>query len=458
MSYIGSKPTSSFSSATSQTFTGNNSTTAFTLNRRVQVPEDLEVFVSNIQQQPTTSYTIGNTGLALNFDSAPPSGEFYVVYRNESKFSGFATDQNAPRLVGNNSFTGNNTFVGATTLNPNLSVDEQIFTTNGTWTKPSGALMTYVYCVGGGGGGGSGGRGASEAGGGGGAGGGVDLQMFMSSALQATASIVIGAGGTGGVARSSDNFGADGGNGGASSMTDNSIVIARGQGGRGGNGGGDNYASPGSPFHRGLFASFNSTAYNSHFSDTTPGAGGLGDDDDKARSGVPGVGPGGGGGGTGYYHSTYRGNPGGRGSALFAGIGSFAELPGLSLASVGGALRVQGWRGTYNHNYTIWGANSFFWDQDGRYTYQLITGGGGQGGSSDGGNGSNGSDRTFGGAGGGSGVGGSSGVAGGTGGNGGAPGGGGGGGGAQQSGDANSGAGGNGGAGKVWVWTVRFTQ
>ena len=53
MSYIGTRPTSSFASATSQTFTGNNSTTAFTLNRRVSAPEDLEVFVSNVQQQPT---------------------------------------------------------------------------------------------------------------------------------------------------------------------------------------------------------------------------------------------------------------------------------------------------------------------------------------------------------------------------------------------------------------------
>ena len=108
MSYIGKKPTSSFASATSQTFTGNNSTTAFTLNRRVSAPEDLEVFVSNIQQQPTTSYTIGSTGLALNFDSAPPSGEFYVVYRNEAGTN--AIDAGAARLAENNTFTAAQTF------------------------------------------------------------------------------------------------------------------------------------------------------------------------------------------------------------------------------------------------------------------------------------------------------------------------------------------------------------
>ena len=110
MSYIGKKPTSSFASATSQTFTGNNSTTAFTLNRRVSAPEDLEVFVSNIQQQPTTSYTIGSTGLALNFDSAPPSGEFYVVYRNEAGTS--AIDVGAARTANANTFSAAQTFSG----------------------------------------------------------------------------------------------------------------------------------------------------------------------------------------------------------------------------------------------------------------------------------------------------------------------------------------------------------
>ena len=91
MSYIGTPPSNTFNTATSQTFTGNNSTTAFTLNRRVQAPEDLEVFVNNIQQQPTTSYTIGTNGLTLTFSEAPPSGPFYVVYRIEASTSAIDT-------------------------------------------------------------------------------------------------------------------------------------------------------------------------------------------------------------------------------------------------------------------------------------------------------------------------------------------------------------------------------
>ena len=107
MSYIGTKPTSSFGSATSQTFTGNNSLTEFTLNRRVSAPEDLEVFVSNVQQQPTESYTIGSNGLTLTFSEAPPSGQFYVVYRTEVTQS--ALTPNTAKTDKANTFTENQT-------------------------------------------------------------------------------------------------------------------------------------------------------------------------------------------------------------------------------------------------------------------------------------------------------------------------------------------------------------
>ena len=63
-------------------FSGNSSTTAFTLTRSVNFPTDLEVFVENIQQEPVTAYTVNNTSLV--FTEAPPTGtnNVYVVYRN----------------------------------------------------------------------------------------------------------------------------------------------------------------------------------------------------------------------------------------------------------------------------------------------------------------------------------------------------------------------------------------
>ena len=124
MSYIGTRPTSSFASATSQTFTGNNSTTAFTLNRRVSAPEDLEVFVSNVQQQPTASYTIGSNGLTLTFSEAPPSGQFYVVYR--SGVTPSVLDPNGARTNQNNTFTGNVDITGNFTVSADTDASVEI--------------------------------------------------------------------------------------------------------------------------------------------------------------------------------------------------------------------------------------------------------------------------------------------------------------------------------------------
>jgi hypothetical protein len=63
-------------------FSGNGSTTAFTLTRSVQKAVDIEVFVENVQQEPLTAYDA--IGTSLTFTGAPPSGtnNVYVVYRN----------------------------------------------------------------------------------------------------------------------------------------------------------------------------------------------------------------------------------------------------------------------------------------------------------------------------------------------------------------------------------------
>jgi hypothetical protein len=92
MPFIGAQPATTFAKATSQVFTNaNGSIVDFTLNKHVSNPEDLEVFVSNVQQQPTTSYTILSDGFTLRFSEAPPSGDFYVVYRNFAQQTGIDT-------------------------------------------------------------------------------------------------------------------------------------------------------------------------------------------------------------------------------------------------------------------------------------------------------------------------------------------------------------------------------
>ena len=121
MTYIGLSPPNTFTKSTSQTFTGNASTTAFTLQTRVSSPEDLEVFVSNVQQQPTESYTIGSDGVTMTFPEAPPSGTFYVIYRTVAQQAG--TDTGASRLGENNTFTGTQTFNADVSLPDNVTLN-----------------------------------------------------------------------------------------------------------------------------------------------------------------------------------------------------------------------------------------------------------------------------------------------------------------------------------------------
>ena len=81
MPHLGTQPPTGFKTTTKQSFSGDNSTTAFTLNRASSSSTDLEVFVDNIQQEPTTAYSV--SGTTLTFTEAPPTGtnNIYVVNR-----------------------------------------------------------------------------------------------------------------------------------------------------------------------------------------------------------------------------------------------------------------------------------------------------------------------------------------------------------------------------------------
>ena len=87
MSYLGGAPAKSIESPTSQYFSGNGSNTLFTLNRAVNVSEEIEVFVNNVQQEPGVGKSYTANGTSLTFDAAPSSGtnNVYVVYRGFSE-------------------------------------------------------------------------------------------------------------------------------------------------------------------------------------------------------------------------------------------------------------------------------------------------------------------------------------------------------------------------------------
>tara|TARA_B100001939_G_scaffold298814_1_gene273988 strand:+ start:935 stop:1762 length:828 start_codon:yes stop_codon:yes gene_type:complete len=82
MPFLGTTPTQGFvSSFPKQSFTPDGSTTVFTLTNPVATANDLEVFVGNVRQEPTTAYTAAGTTLTMT--EAPASGlNFYVINKS----------------------------------------------------------------------------------------------------------------------------------------------------------------------------------------------------------------------------------------------------------------------------------------------------------------------------------------------------------------------------------------
>lgn len=302
----------------------------------------------------------------------------------------------------------------------NAKVD--IYTANGTWTKPVGAKTVEVEMIGGGAGGGSGRKGnASTArrGGSGGGGGQHVHHTFLASLLGTSVSITVGAGGTGGASQTTASTNGNDGNDGAATTFGAFLKAGGGRKGLGGNtatlvGGQGGSAWDG----------INQTA-----GDGSYGGGGVGGNGgDGTTQGGAGEHGGGGGGGSG-------GAPGGDGGGSVFGGGGGGYGGGVvgstNTPVVGGA----------GGNYQFYG-----------------TGGGGSAGSSPSGAGGNGSSPSYtywggsGGGGGGPGVNGAANTAGGPGGNGGSYGGGGGGGGVGT-GTSDSGKGGDGASGFCLVIT-----
>ena len=89
MPYIGKSKSNAqgFITTVKDTFSGDNSTTGFTLSKAPSGVGDLEVFVGNVQQEPTIAYTVAGT--TLTFTEAPPTGtnNIYVLHRGVSKQS-----------------------------------------------------------------------------------------------------------------------------------------------------------------------------------------------------------------------------------------------------------------------------------------------------------------------------------------------------------------------------------
>ena len=246
MPFIGTTPTQGFVSAVNkQSFTGNGSTTAFTLSHSVSNANDLEVFVGNVRQEPTAAYSAAGTTLTMT--EAPATGlNFYVIFKNKAQVTTTPPDNS----VGTAKITNNAVTVGKLATSGTLPAlngaslthtgglkSVQVFATAGThtYTKPAGIRTVKVIVTGAGGQGGGFGA-ANDYGAGGGAGG-TAIETIDISGVS-TVTVNVGAGGTGaastasGAAGSGSSFGSYcTGNSGAGGLHGNIGAVLGGAGG-----------------------------------------------------------------------------------------------------------------------------------------------------------------------------------------------------------------------------------
>ena len=137
MAYIGQNADGNFTTSVSKdTFSGNDSTTAFTLSEAATT-NTVDVFVENIRQEPTTAYTVDGT--TLTFTAAPVTGtdNIYVVNRGPIQLS--ASHPAAQALTAFSATITNDLTVDTNTLFVDASADAVGVGT----TSPDG--LAHVY-------------------------------------------------------------------------------------------------------------------------------------------------------------------------------------------------------------------------------------------------------------------------------------------------------------------------
>jgi len=86
MAYLGASPPAVFSAPTKDVFSGDGSTTIFTLGKSAGSAATIDVFVANVRQEPDVAYTTSDR--TLTFTSAPASGSSNIYVINNSTVIG----------------------------------------------------------------------------------------------------------------------------------------------------------------------------------------------------------------------------------------------------------------------------------------------------------------------------------------------------------------------------------
>ena len=143
MPYLGNTPASNFASVTKDAFSGDGSTTAFTLSKAATT-NGVAVFVENVRQEPTTAYAVSGTTLTVTAAPVSASGNnIYVLHHNAP-----ASTSNHPAgqdlTAASATITGTSTLTGAVTTGAGLTVANGITLSDGDITVASGHGISFA--------------------------------------------------------------------------------------------------------------------------------------------------------------------------------------------------------------------------------------------------------------------------------------------------------------------------
>ena len=150
MAYLGASPLASFASPSKDTFSGDNSTTAFTMGQSVGDPNQKEVFVDNVRQEPTSAYTVNGTTLTFTGTPATGSNNIYVIHKQGVIGNGLLpTSGRSSDRVGTLTVTGASTLTGNITTSGNISATSGSITAGGALSGVTTLTTSSTATIGG---------------------------------------------------------------------------------------------------------------------------------------------------------------------------------------------------------------------------------------------------------------------------------------------------------------------
>ena len=150
MAYLGASPLASFASPSKDTFSGDNSTTSFTMGQSVGDPNQIEVFVDNDRQEPTSEYTVNGTTLTFTGTPATGSNNIYVIHKQGVIGNGLLpTSGRDSDRVGSLTVTGASTLTGNVTTSGNISATSGSITAGGALSGVTTLTTTSTATIGG---------------------------------------------------------------------------------------------------------------------------------------------------------------------------------------------------------------------------------------------------------------------------------------------------------------------